>query len=596
MHGYNTYVPAPPGTPREHDDDENHPFAGQAKFSLTQAMSSMLALGLTLEQVVPMVTTNAAAMIGLSDEIGALKPGMEADVSVLGDERGRFMLRDNEKNEVIAERLLQPAFCLRAGTRYDADGADPAAGRGGIEVSVGSIEESVTVRNEREFSSAGAGAGQGVGARLPRKEDDRLMRGRGQFVADIRLAGMQDVAFVRSPLAHARIRGIHVPERYRGSVFTAADLDGVKPIRAVSGLPGFKVSEQPVLATGKVRQVGELVAMCVAPTRAEAEDIAAAVDARSRRAARRLRHARRASRRGARARALGRQRLSRNQFVEVDIAKALDAPIKVTREISTARQCMAPLEGRGVVATLDSRLDQLTSIPATQMPHIVRTGLSECLGLEQGRIRVISPDVGGGFGYKGILLPEEVCLCWLAMRCGHPVRWIEDRREHLTAGANCREHHYRITAYADRDGRLRGIDCEATVDSGAYSSYPFSACLEAAQVASILPGPYDSGLSLPDLFGRHQQMPDPALSRRRAHRRLLRARAGARRRRPRKPASSRAKCACKNLVRPEQMPFDNITKKHFDSGDYPEALRRALARSTSPACARASARASPTAG
>jgi carbon-monoxide dehydrogenase large subunit len=124
------------------------------------------------------------------------------------------------------------------------------------------------VRNEREFPPAGGpGAGQGVGARLPRKEDDRLMRGRGQFVADIRLAGLQDVAFVRSPLAHALIRGIHVPERYRDSVFTAADLDGVNPIRAVSGLPGFKISEQPVLATGKVRQVGELVAMCVAPTR-----------------------------------------------------------------------------------------------------------------------------------------------------------------------------------------------------------------------------------------------------------------------------------------------------------------------------------------
>ena len=112
--------------------------------------------------------------------------------------------------------------------------------------------------------------------------------------------------------------------------------------------------------------------------------------------------------------------------------QALDAPIKVTREISTARQCMAPIEGRGVVATWDHRLDQLTLYTGAQMPHIVRTGLSDCLGLEQGRIRVISPDVGGGFGYKGILLPEEVCLAWLAMRCGHPVRWIEDRREHLT--------------------------------------------------------------------------------------------------------------------------------------------------------------------
>jgi dihydroorotase len=121
MHGYNTFVPPPPGTPPEHEDDEAHPFLGQAKFSLTQAMSSMLALGLTLEQVVPMVTTNAAAMIGKSDEIGTLKPGVVADVSVLADQRGRFILRDNEKNEVVAERLLQPAFCLREGIRYDAD-------------------------------------------------------------------------------------------------------------------------------------------------------------------------------------------------------------------------------------------------------------------------------------------------------------------------------------------------------------------------------------------------------------------------------------------------------------------------------------------
>jgi dihydroorotase len=121
MHGYNTYVPPPAGTPSEHPDDEAHPFAGQAKFSLTQAMSSMLALGLSLEQVVPMVTTNAAAMLGLSGELGTLRPGATADISVLSDDRGRFILRDNEKTEVVAERLLQPLFCLRAGMRYDAD-------------------------------------------------------------------------------------------------------------------------------------------------------------------------------------------------------------------------------------------------------------------------------------------------------------------------------------------------------------------------------------------------------------------------------------------------------------------------------------------
>src|ERR1700733_6423690 len=175
---------------------------------------------------------------------------------------------------------------------------------------------------------------QGVGARMLRKEDDRFMRGRGQYVADIRLAGLQDVAFVRSPLAHARIKAIHVPERYRDVVFTAADLTGIKPIRAVTSLPGFKISEQPILATGKVRHVGELVAMCVAPTRAEAEDIAASVtlDLEELPAVYDMLKAQEAGT------ALVHEHWGDNIFLEsafeVDIAPAFDAPIKVTREIS----------------------------------------------------------------------------------------------------------------------------------------------------------------------------------------------------------------------------------------------------------------------
>jgi dihydroorotase len=121
MHGYNTEVPPPAGTPAQHYDDENHPFRGQARFSLTQAMSSMLALGLRLEDVVPMVTAHPAQMLGMSDRLGALTPGRGADVTVLHDDRGRFILRDNEDTKVVAERLLRPAFCLRAGQRFDAD-------------------------------------------------------------------------------------------------------------------------------------------------------------------------------------------------------------------------------------------------------------------------------------------------------------------------------------------------------------------------------------------------------------------------------------------------------------------------------------------
>ncbi|MGB8039131.1 MAG: xanthine dehydrogenase family protein molybdopterin-binding subunit, partial [Pseudolabrys sp.] len=403
------------------------------------------------------------------------------------------------------------------------------------------------------------------------------MRGRGEFVADLRFAGMKDVAFVRSPLAHGRIRGIAVPEAFKDAVFTAADLEGVKPIRAASGLRGFKVSDQPSLATDKIRYVGELVAMCVAPSRAQAEDIVAtvALDLEELPAVHDMLAARESGS------ALLHEHWGDNvfleTFVDVNIEKVLEAPIKVTREIRTARQCMAPMEGRGAVAIWDSRLEQLTLYSSCQMPHIVRTGLAGCLGLDEGHVRVVAPDVGGGFGYKGILLAEEVCLGWLAMHCGRPVRWIEDRREHLTAGANCREHYYRITGYADRDGRLLGIDCEATVDSGAYSAYPFSACLEAAQVASILPGPYD----FPGYRCRTYSVATnkcPILPYRGVARTgvcfalelvldAIAREAGV------EPHEVRAKI----LVQPERMPFTNITKKWFDSGDYPESLRRAVA-------------------
>ena len=422
--------------------------------------------------------------------------------------------------------------------------------------------------------SEGAKA-QGVGASVLRKEDERFLRGRGQFVGDIRLPNLHDVAFVRSPLAHARIKAIHGPAAYRDRVFTAQDLQDVRPIRAVSGLKGFKPSDQPILATGKVRQVGELIAMCVAPTRAEAEDIAGEIrlDLEELPAVHDMIAARLP---GA---PLVHEEWGDNVFLEtlvdIGIERAFDAPIRVSREISTARQCMAPIEGRGVVAAFDHRLDQLTLYSSTQMPHIVRNGLSECLGLEQGRVRVVAPDVGGGFGYKGILLPEEVCLGWLAMRCGFPVRWLEDRREHLSAGANCREHHYRITAYAGRDGRLRGVDCEATVDSGAYSSYPFSACLEAAQVASILPGPYDFPAYRCRTFSvatnKCPILPYRGVARTGVCFALELVLDAVAREAGLEPTELRRR----NLVRPEQMPFDNITAKHFDSGDYPEALRRA---------------------
>jgi carbon-monoxide dehydrogenase large subunit len=419
--------------------------------------------------------------------------------------------------------------------------------------------------------------GKGIGARLTRKEDNRYMRGRGEFVADISLVGMKDVAFLRSPLAHARLHGINVPERFRDRVFTHDDMTGVRAIRAVTGLPGFKVSEQPPLATGKVRHVGELVAMCLGETRAEAEDVAAEIDVQFEELpviVNMLQGQRSDS-------PLVHEDWGDNIYLESSFdgdlteAKAA-AAVTVTKEFRTNRQCMAPLEGKGAVAYWDSRLEQLVVYTATQMPHIVRTGLAECLGLDQAKVRVIAPDVGGGFGYKGILTPEEICLGWLAMHCGHPVRWIEDCREHLTANANCREHHYHVTAYADARGKILGLEVEASVDAGAYSAYPFSACLEGAQVVSILPGPY----VIPAYHCKTYSVATnkaPILPYRGVARTgvcfvmelIIDTIARAVEREP-------YEVRLENLVPASAMPYTNITGKDFDSGDYPKSLRRAV--------------------
>ena len=420
--------------------------------------------------------------------------------------------------------------------------------------------------------------GEGIGARLLRKEDDRYLTGRGQFVGDIRLAGMLEAAFVRSPVAHGRLKRVHIPEALRDRVFAADDLTGVMPIRAVTALAGFKPSDQWPLARHKVRFVGECIAVCIAPTRAEAEDLVeqVIVDIEELPAVHDMLAARKAGS------ALVHEAWGDNLFLTSheggDMAVARKAAaVTVTREMRTARQSMAPLEGRAVLAHWDSRLDQLVVTTSTQQPHIVRTGLSECLGLEHGRIRVVAPDVGGGFGYKGILLPEEIVLGWVARRIGRPVRWLEDRRENLVAGTNCREHHYVITGYADAAGKLLGIECEATIDAGAYSSYPFSACLEGGQVVSILPGLYDFPHFRCTAYSVATNKP-PILPYRGVARTgvcfalelLVDAIA---RELNIEPNAVRMQ----NLVRPEQMPFTNITRKYFDSGDYPECLRRAIA-------------------
>ena len=288
----------------------------------------------------------------------------------------------------------------------------------------------------------------GVGASLLRKEDARHLHGRGQFVADIKLPGTMDVAFVRSPHAHARIRSIAVPPEAHGRVFTAADLPRVKPIRVVSHSAGAKSPPWPPLATDKVRYAGEAVAVCIAPSRGEAEDLTNAISVdfevldavtdapRGMRGSRHLVH----------------EQWGDNLYIEhtfeggnIDAA-ARAAELVVSREFRMQRQSGAPLECRGVLAYRDHRLDEVVIYASTQTPHTVRVALAEILDIEERRIRVVAPDVGGGFGPKARLYPEEIILAALALQLDHPVRWIEDRGEHLLTCAHTRDHHYKVTA------------------------------------------------------------------------------------------------------------------------------------------------------
>jgi carbon-monoxide dehydrogenase large subunit len=414
---------------------------------------------------------------------------------------------------------------------------------------------------------------QGIGARVPRKEDARFLHGRGRYVSDIILPGQSEVAFLRSPAAHAILRGITKPHGLNSVVFTSADLTGVQPIAAPCTVPSYKVSVQYPLARGKVRYAGELVAMTIAPTRAEAEDIAEQieldldelpplVDAHAAREQTDIRvH----------------EEWQDNLFLTLDYNSGFDeqvrnATVVVEREVTMARQAMVPLEGKAIVADWDFQADQLVVYTSTQVPHVIRIGLAQCLGIEEGRIRVIAPDVGGGFGYKCVLQPEEICVAWLALTFKRPFRYVEDRREHLIAGANSRQHHYRLRAHADDRGRLLALDAEITIDGGAYSNWPFTVALEPGQATGNLPGPYDiRGYRCKTYCVATNKpgfLPYRGVARTSvcfAIELLIDAIA---RKVGREPWEVRRE----NLVTPQAMPYTNIARKRYDTGDYPRSL------------------------
>ena len=415
----------------------------------------------------------------------------------------------------------------------------------------------------------------GVGASLLRKEDARHLRGRGQFVSDFRLPGTAEVVFLRSPHAHARIRSISVPPEARGHVFTAADLPRMQPIRIVSHATGAKSPAWPPLATDKVRYVGDAIAACVAPTRAEAEDLAAAI-AVDFEALDAVVDAPAALLPGS---ALVHEHWGDNLYIERTVeggdiaAAARDAAIVVTREYRMNRQSGSSLEGRAVLAYRDHRLDQVVIYASTQTPHTVRVAIAETLGIEERQLRVVAPDIGGGFGPKARLYPEEIILAALALELDHPVRWVEDRTEHLLTTAHSRDHHYKLTAYADRRGRILGIDTDIVVDAGAYGLWPQGPYQEANMAARTLPGPYMIANYRARTFtvatNKAPLGPYRGVGRPGATFAVERTIDEVARALGRDPVEVRVE----NMIPPGQMPFASVTGMRYDTGDYAASVR-----------------------
>jgi carbon-monoxide dehydrogenase large subunit len=330
-----------------------------------------------------------------------------------------------------------------------------------------------------------------IGARLLRKEDARHLNGNGMFIADIRLPGMQDVAFVRSQMAHARVRKVGKPEHTTARVFTLADLGALNILQAGPELAAFRHGPYPALADERVRYVGQAVAACLAATRAQAEDLADQVDIELEELP--------AVVDCVAAMKPGSPRLfdswSDNAFITSavnagDAQVLASAPVRLRRTFKMARHATVSLECRGIVAHWDHRLEELVIHLSTQGGHVMRLGLAQALGLPEHKIRVIAPDVGGGFGGKNRLMPEDIAVAAIALKVGHPVRWIEDRREHLLASVHTREHYYDLVICANGEGELLGLEGDVYIDAGAYALWPTGAFMEASMASRNLTGPY----------------------------------------------------------------------------------------------------------
>jgi carbon-monoxide dehydrogenase large subunit len=337
-----------------------------------------------------------------------------------------------------------------------------------------------------------------VGARVLRREDGRLLRGGGRYVSDAVVPGMLHAAFLRSGHAHARIRSIDTSAALAipgvVAVLTAADLEGIaEPLRARNGSANYQECDMPILAGEKVRTVGEPVAVTIGANRYAAEDgcDAISVEWEPLPTVMSIEHALRADAPAIHETMTGNlfnQFHTRTGDVEGAFAGA-DEVIEL--EVRQQRCAAIAMEGRVVLASYDASDGTLNVWLSTQVPHLARTGLALHLGLPETRVRVIAPDIGGGFGPKCVLYPEDIAIAAASRILGRPVKWTSDRVEDIQATVHGREQTISIRAAATAEGRVLGVSADLAASNGAYAPWPYTAALESGQASENVTGPYD---------------------------------------------------------------------------------------------------------
>ena len=337
-----------------------------------------------------------------------------------------------------------------------------------------------------------------TGASIKRSEDPRILTGRGRYIADVKLPGTLHAAFVRSPLAHARVLAVDVSAARDlpgvVAVFTGADLEAVTvpgpdPLLALMG-GGGPMPEYTLLATDKVRFVGDPVAVVVAESRYLAEDGCELVDVDY------------ADLPPVPSAALALDPGSPPVFVNLgdniigphkrsefgDVAGTFAGADRIAEfRIDVHRHQNVPMEGRGCVASHDADSGIMTMYAATQSVHVTKFGVAGRLGMEPEKVRVLAGDIGGSFGLKIGASREELAVAAAARALGRPVKWIEDRSENLTASGQAREESFDVRAAVGNDGDLRGLDVKMVIDTGAY---PVMGTMVPAIIEMMLPGPY----------------------------------------------------------------------------------------------------------